>query len=90
MWRRGKVLTKRVANETSPTGPIVKGCPRRGKKDSSAVTFPERGKLALDLVWVQKIIGIQPLDVVALTQLERLVSSRGLASILRGKQTDPF
>jgi hypothetical protein len=53
---------------------VIEGGPRRGEKNSFAVTFTLRPKLALDLIWREEIIGIKPLDVVPLAEPQRVIA----------------
>ena len=85
-----KVLPQRVMNETGVTGPIEEGCPRRGKKHSPAVDFPQRRNLPLDFVRRQNIIRVQLLDIIALAEPERMVYCLRLPLVFDRRYEDVF
>jgi hypothetical protein len=57
-------------------------------KYSPILNFPQRRKLALNLVGRQKIIRIQPLDVVSLAELQGMVARRSGSSVFSGHDCD--
>src|SRR5215831_2983215 len=80
---RRKVSTERGLEKPGAARPIVERRPRRGKKDSTAAILAEHPKLALDLARSQKIVRVQPLDVISLAEAQRMVASRRGALVWR-------
>jgi hypothetical protein len=79
---RRKVLPQGSRDEARALDLIPEVALRRGKKYPFAVTIAKSCKLPLDLVRRQKVIRVQPLDVIPLTELKRMVAGRRCTFVL--------
>ena len=68
-------MPKRRRDEAGAVSAIIEVGPRRGKKYSPVLEFPQCRKLPLDLIRRKKVIRIQPLDILPLAEAKAIVAS---------------
>src|SRR5579859_1121146 len=86
----GKVVPERIWSEARKARPIVEIRPGRGEKDLPVPGFSDHCKLPLDFVRCQKIIRVQPLDVISLAELQSMIPSCGSTLVLSGDYRNLF